>query len=494
MSSLLRLEHISKNFGPNRVLRNVSLDLAPGTIHALVGENGAGKSTLINVIGGLVRPNEGRLIFDGQPLTLTGPFDAIQRGVSIVHQELSLFPNRSVAENVMVRQEPVNRAGFVRTDALLQHAKTALDRVGANVDPQAFVSGLSMGTQQIIEIARALSRRVRLLVLDEPTSSLSEHEAQRLFEVLRDLRAAGVAVLYVSHKLPEVLSLADRISVLRDGELVASFEGADATEEDLVRAMVGRDPLAPLRRPERVRGPAVLQVEGATRRGAFERVSFALHAGEILGFAGLIGAGRTEVGRAIFGADPLDEGSVVLNGVPFEPRSPRRAISRQLAYLPEDRGSQGLFPAMSARSNLVAASQERLLSRWGFLRWSAIKSASMSLMDRLDVRPRDDARLVGQLSGGNQQKVLLGRWLATEPRVFIADEPTRGVDVMAKERIHAHLNELAGQGIGVLLISSDLHEVIGLSDRVAVFRVGRLVTILERGEATEERVMSYAAG
>lgn len=493
MRSVLRVEHVSKRFGPNRVLKDVSLELAPGTIHALVGENGAGKSTLINIVGGLLQPDEGRLLFDGQPLILTGPLDAIERGISTVHQELSVFPNCTVAENIMVSQEPATRAGFVRERALLQQARAALDRIGATVDPKALAGGLSLGTLQVVEIARALSRRVRLLILDEPTSSLSEHEAQRLFTVLRELRGAGVSILYISHKLPEVLSLANQISVLRDGVHVAAFESGAVTEDDLVRAMVGRDLSSLVDRPHRPRGPVVLKVDGATRRGAFENVSFAVHAGEILGFAGLIGAGRTEVGRAIFGADPLDAGSVVLNGAPFAARSPRDAIDRQLAYLPEDRGRLGLFAAMSARANLVAASQDRLVSRWGFLRSMAIRAASMSLMEKLDVRPRDDDSLVRYLSGGNQQKVLLGRWLATAPIVLIADEPTRGVDVIAKGRIHAHLDELARAGVAIVLISSDLLEVIGLSDRVAVFRAGHLVTILEREEATEEMVMRHAA-
>lgn len=491
--ALLRLEGVSRSFGPNRVLNDVSLEFAAGAIHAIVGENGAGKSTLINIIGGLLTPDAGRLHFDGAPLTLAGPLDAIQRGISTVHQELSLFPNRTVAENILVRQEPVNRVGLVRPDALLRQASLALQRIGTSIDPQALVGSLSLGAQQVVEIARALSRRVRLLILDEPTSSLSEHEAQRLFTVLRDLRAHGVAILYVSHKLSEVLALADHISVLRDGDRVASFEAGIATEQDLVRAMVGRDPAAVVARQPRTLGPVVLTVDGATRRGVFQEVSFELHAGEILGFAGLVGAGRTEVGRAVFGADRLDSGTVVLNGAPFVAGSPRDAIDRHLAYLPEDRGALGLFLAMSARANLIVASQDGLVSRWGFLRPSAIRAASAALMDKLDVRPRDDARLVRNLSGGNQQKVLLARWLATSPRVLIADEPTRGVDVMAKQRIHAHLEELAMRGVGVVLISSDLHEVLGLSDRVAVFRAGTLVTILERDQATEEAVMLHAA-
>ena len=492
MSALLRLEGITKRFGPNPVLDGVSLDVEASSIHALVGENGAGKSTLMHVVGGLYRPDAGRLWLDGEPLQLAGPQDAIARGISSVHQELSLFPNRSVAQNIMVCREPT-RASFVRRRAVEARASEALARIGSTLDPSLPLRRLGVGQQQVVEIARALERRARLLVLDEPTAALADHDATRLFKALRELRSQGVAILYVSHRLPEVLALADRVSVLRDGRLVATLDAAAATEQQLVRLMVGREPepLAASRPAEP--GPLLLSVDGLGRRGAFAEVSFSLRQGEILGFAGLIGAGRTEVGRVLFGADGFDQGSITLAGRPFRPRSPREAIANGVAYLTEDRRALGLFLGLAVRDNLVAASQQAVVSRLGFLRPRAIRRLAHALLRQLDVRPLEDGWEVARLSGGNQQKVLLGRWLAARPRLLIADEPTRGVDVGAKSRIHRQLQDLAGQGVGIVVISSDLREVLGLSHRVAVFRAGRLVAVLDGNEATEERVMSHAA-
>jgi ABC-type sugar transport system ATPase subunit len=490
--ALIALDSVSKRFGKNTVLEEVSLEVKPGSIHAIVGENGAGKSTLMNILSGLHQPDGGRLLLDGEALRLKGPLDAIDRGISSVHQELSLFPNRTIAENIMVRREP-KRYGFVKRAELEARAREALGRIGSALDPALPLSRLGIGEQQVVEIARALERSTRLLILDEPTAALTDHDASRLLEVLRDLRAKGTAILYVSHRLAEVLSLADTISVLRDGRLVATLAAAQATEDELVRLMVGREPEPPAERSAAEPGPDLLVAKNLGRPPAFADVSFTLRRGEILGFAGLIGAGRTEVARALFGADALVSGSMTLDGAPFRPRSPREAIAHGVSYLTEDRRALGLFLGLSLRDNVVAASQPAVVSRWGFLRPQRMKEAAMELLRRLDVRPLNDEVEVGNLSGGNQQKVLLGRWLMAQPRLFIADEPTRGVDVGAKARIHAEIQELAKSGVSVLLVSSDLREVLALSHRVAVFRAGRLVRILEAAEASEETVMRYAA-
>ena len=492
MNALVTLDGVSKRYGQNTVLHDVSFEVAPGSIHAVVGENGAGKSTLMHILGGLHRPDGGRLLLDGKIVRLKGPLDAIERGISSVHQELSLFPNRTVAQNIMVRREPT-RAGFVKRSELEARATEALARVGSGIDPTLPLGRLGIGEQQVVEIARALERRARLLVLDEPTAALTDQDALRLFEVLRDLRAKGVAVLYVSHRLPEVLALADTISVLRDGRLVATLVAAETSEDELVRLMVGREPEPLAERSVAEPGPDLLVVSNLGRAPAFADVNFSLRRGEVLGFAGLIGAGRTEVARVIFGADLLATGSMTLGGEPFSPRTPREAIALGVSYLTEDRRGLGLFLGLSLRDNVVAASQDAVVSRFGFLRPRRLKEVAMALLRRLDVRPLDDEREVSHLSGGNQQKVLLARWLMATPRVLIADEPTRGVDVGAKQRIHAELQGLSRSGVGIILVSSDLREVLSLSHRVAVFRAGRLVRILEAVEANEEAVMRYAA-
>jgi ABC-type sugar transport system ATPase subunit len=489
---ILSVDRVSKRFGRHQVLDEVSIAVRAGSIHALVGENGAGKSTLINVIGGVVRPDSGAVALDGRPAAFADPSEAIRAGISTVHQEFSLFPNRTVAQNIFGHREPTGRLGFIRWGALRRQAQEILSEIGVALDPSTPVGTLSVGAQQLVEIAKALSLRARVLILDEPTSALSEHEAQRLFRLLGGLKARGVGIIYISHRLSEVLQIADEISVLRDGR-IAGRATREASPGDLVGMMVGRqiESIAPSRRTKP--GEEIFRVEGLTRHGVFAEVGFGVRKGEILGLAGLVGSGRTEVARAIFGADALDAGRIWLEGRALAIGSPRQAIASGIGYLTEDRKALGLFLAMTVRDNIVAASMPTLVSRAGLLRPRAIRAEAARYVRRLDIRPADDRVETRTLSGGNQQKVLLAKWLSVAPRVLIVDEPTRGVDVAAKAAIHQHLSGLAEAGMAIVLISSDLPEVLGLSDRIAVFRQGRLVTILDGATATQEDVMRHAS-
>jgi len=489
---VLSVDRVSKSFGRHKVLDEVSIAVRAGSVHALVGENGAGKSTLMNVIGGGVRPDSGAVRVDGRPVAFADPSEAIRAGIGTVHQEFSLFPNRTVAQNIFGHHEPTGRLGFIRWRALRRQAQEILSEIGVALDPSTPAGALSVGTQQLVEVAKALSLRARVLILDEPTSALSEHEAQRLFRLLGGLKARGVGIIYISHRLSEVLQIADEISVLRDGR-IAGRATREASPDDLVRMMVGRhlDGMRPSRQSSP--GKEVFAVEGLTRHGAFADVGFAVREGEILGFAGLVGSGRTEVARAIFGADRLDSGRMSLDGRALTIRSPRQAIAAGIGYLTEDRKALGLFLPMTVRDNIVAASMPKLVSRAGLLRPRAIRAEADRYVRQLDIRPADGQVEALTLSGGNQQKTLLAKWLSVAPRVLIVDEPTRGVDVGAKAGIHRHLCELADAGVAIVLISSDLPEVLGLSDRVAVFRQGRLVTILDAAAATQETVMRHAS-
>jgi ABC-type sugar transport system ATPase subunit len=489
---ILRAERVSKTFGTTGVLTDVTFALAPGRVHALVGENGAGKSTLMNILSGGLRPDGGELVFNGRPLALHGPRDAMSRGIAIVHQELSLFPERTVAQNIFSGREPVNALGFVRRKRLLDDASEMLHRVGTSIDPHQRVGSLSVAAQQLVEIAKALSQNAKVLILDEPTSALPAPDGERLLMLTGELKARGVAIVWISHNIPEVLRVADEISVLRDGRLVGFFSRDEATPDRLVSSMVG-GPLeaAAARSPRKPQG-ALLSVEGLSRRGTFTDVSFELGAGEILGFAGLVGSGRTEVARSIFGADRAHAGRVMLGGKTLDARSPRDAIAAGLAYVPEDRKAHGLFLELSTERNVGAAALKRFVTRTMLIRPRRLRHETTRLLEHLDVRPADPERSVRTFSGGNQQKVLLARWLAAGPRVLIADEPTRGVDVSAKARIHRHLRDLAEQGLGIVLISSDLAELLALSDRIAVFKRGRIAAVLE-APAAQDEVMRYAA-
>jgi rhamnose transport system ATP-binding protein len=491
--SLLVLQHLSKRFGAVQALDDVSLTLAAGSIHALVGENGAGKSTLVKILSGVVRPDGGQVLLEGRPLLLSGPADARRQGIAVIHQEPSLFPDLSVMENVFLADPPRDRWGRVDYREMRQRVASLFDRLGVELDPHAEVRGLSMADQQLIEIAKALAGRARVLIMDEPTASLSAHEVQRLFALVEQLRDQGVAILFVSHRLDEIFRLADTITVLRDGRHVRTAPTKELTPADVVRHMVGRALEGTNASASRSRGPVVLEVQGLTRRGAFNDVSFALHQGEILGMAGLVGAGRTEVARVLFGIDRPDFGRMWLEGREVAVGSPATALEMGIAYVPEDRHQQGLVLPFSITANVSLPILHRLFPR-GVVRPVRERALAQRYRSELRIRSSGVDQPVSDLSGGNQQKVVLAKWLATQPKVLILDEPTRGIDVGAKAEVHRIVEHLASQGLAILLISSDLPEVLALSDRILVMYEGRVTAIFSRQEASEERVMAAASG
>ncbi len=492
MEPILQVENINKSFSGNSVLHDVSFTVYPGQVHSLVGENGAGKSTLMNIIGGIHKPDSGSIRLNGRPVMFADPWQAKQAGISLVHQELSLAPNMSVAQNIFIRREPHNRLGMIHWKKLYADTERLFKRIGVEIEPTALVAEYSVAIQQIIEIAKALSFDAKLIIMDEPTSALSESEVDRLYAIVRDLQEHGIAIVFISHKLGEVFRISDEISVLRDGHMVGTVKAAQSSHEEIIQLMVGRQ-LGDLYPPKgSVFAEEILSVEGFTRLPYFQDVNFTVRKGEIFGFAGLVGSGRTETARAIFGADPKTSGTLRLNGEIIKITSPCDAIDYGVTYLSEDRKSMGLFLKMPVRDNIVAASLNYFVNRRGFLKHKLIEQHSKAYVEKMQIRPFNDEVLMINLSGGNQQKSLLAKWLSAKPKVLIADEPTRGVDVGAKAKIHQDLRELANQGIGVIVISSELPEVLGLSDRIAVFREGRITAILDGKTTSQEEVMKYA--
>jgi rhamnose transport system ATP-binding protein len=481
---------ISKQFGATQALTDVSLELRAGQIRALVGENGAGKSTLAKILAGIHQPDSGTLTLGGIPTVLRSPVDARANGIAVVHQEPQLFPDLSVAENVFIGHVPPGRLGTVDWGAMRTGAETLFRELDVPLDPRMLVRGLSMADQQLIEIARSLSVETSVLILDEPTASLSAHEVARLFSIVRQLRDRGVAILFVSHRLDEVFELCDQATVLRDGRHVISAPTAELTTADLIRHMVGRA-VTLFPRVESPVGDVLLEVSGLTRAGVFDDVSFSVRSGEIVGFAGLVGAGRTEVARVLFGIDRRDAGVVRLGDREVAFASPSEAMAAGVAYLPEDRHQQGLVLDFSIAHNVTLPILPRLFPRL-FVRESREWSVGDGYATRLDVRMTGVDQPASALSGGNQQKVVLAKWLATEPRILILDEPTRGIDIGAKVEVHRIISELAASGLGIILISSDLPEVLAMSDRIIVLHEGRISAEIARADATEETVM-YAA-
>jgi len=489
----LKLEHIYKAFPGVQAVQDVSLEVYGGEILALVGENGAGKSTLMNIVNGVVALDSGRIVLDGQAVQIPSPRRALELGITMIHQELALIPELTVGQNISLGREPRRFGGWINWQQVYRQAQQELDRLGIQVSARARVADLSIAERQLVEIAKALSYQARLIVLDEPTSSLTSRETETLFRLVRTLRQEGVALIYISHRLEEVFELADRIAVMRDGQLVAQGKVTEFTPNRLVHLMVGRELNEFFPKSQTQQGKPILKVVDLQAGKEVRGVSFELRRGEIVGLAGLVGSGRTNVARVLFGVERLKQGAIWFEGKPVHIRSPRDAIRLGIGLVPEDRKAQGLFLKQSVRYNIGTALLERL-SRLSFLNFRAINQIVRNLVERLRVRTPSLNQQVRNLSGGNQQKVVISRWLALNPKVLILDEPTRGVDVGAKAEIHALMNELAAQGMAILMISSELPEVLGVSDRILVMREGRVVAELTRAEATQDRIMQAATG
>jgi ABC-type sugar transport system ATPase subunit len=489
----VRFEGVSKRFPGAQALTDVSFEIASGACHALCGENGAGKSTLGKIVAGIHQPDGGRLLINGSEVHFTSPRDALAAGVGMVHQELAFCDNLSVAENLTLSGLPA-RGGFVDREAMRRRAEEMLRETGTELDVTREFGKLAIGQRQMVQIAAAVGGGARIIVFDEPTSSLSQAEAERLFALIERLKARGVTCIYVSHRMPEIFQLCDAVTILRDGRHVATRPTASLGESDLVQMMIGR-PLAEYfgRHSTAGVGDEVLRVEGLTVPGKFEDVSFGVRAGEIVGLAGLMGAGRSEVASALFGLERPSHGRIVLRGTPVVVRSPAHAIALGIGYVPEDRKRQGLVLSASGLHNTSLPILDRL-SRLRWIRRARERSIAREYFDRLRVRtPSLDATVAG-LSGGNQQKIVLAKWLAASSQILILDEPTRGVDVGAKAEIHALVGELATRGTAIIVISSELPEVISLSDRIVVLRNGRMAGEIPRREATEDAVLRLMAG
>jgi rhamnose transport system ATP-binding protein len=490
---VLSLRHAAKAFGAVRAVVDGSLDLYAGEAHALIGENGAGKSTLVKMLAGVHQPDSGQLLMEGSPIVLSGPAAAQAAGIAVIYQEPTLFPDLTVAENIFMGRQPLLPGRRIDRRELRAQSAALFGRLGVPLDPGRLCRGLSIADQQLVEIAKALSLDARVIVMDEPTAALSATEVTRLFEVMRTLRAAGAAVVFISHRLEEVFASCQRVTVMRDGTHVLSSALAGLTADDLVRAMVGRQ------MPERTAGERgqpgeqVLRVEQLTREGVFTGITLEVRAGEIVALAGLVGSGRSEVARAVFGIDRYDAGTVTVGGQRLRRASPAAAMAAGVGYVPEDRRQQGLVMDMSVQQNVALASLRRL-RRAGLVRSAAERAFAADWAQRLRLKYGKLTDPVSMLSGGNQQKVVLAKWLGRHPGLLIVDEPTRGIDIATKAEVHRLLARLAQDGVAILMISSELPEVLHIGDRILVMREGRLTAEYSHEEASEEKIMASATG
>ncbi len=490
-SATLELREVAKAFGPVVALSSAGIRVEPGSIHALVGENGAGKSTLIKIVAGVHRRDYGDFLLEGESVDFTSTAESKAAGVAVIYQEPTMFPDLSVTENIFMGRQPLTAGRRLDRAAMYAEAEELFTRLGVHIDPRRPALGLSIADQQIIEIAKAISLDARLLIMDEPTAALSGVEVDRLFAVARSLRDEGRALVFISHRFDEVFALCDMVTVMRDGAYVATHRVDETSVEEMVSLMVGREVADLFPKTPAAVGEAVLEVAGLSSAGVFHDVSFEVRAGEIVGLAGLVGAGRSEIARAVFGVDRYDSGTVTLNGRTVAAHDPRAAIRAGMAFIPEDRRKQGLVTDASVARNVAGVIRGKL-AKGGILTQRAESRAAGPWAGRLEVKTAALDMNAATMSGGNQQKVVIAKWLATDPKLLIIDEPTRGIDVGTKSEVHRLLSELAGEGLAIVMISSELPEVLGMADRVLVVCEGRLTADIPRAEATPETVMHAA--
>ena len=490
---LLEVSDVRKAFPGVLALDGVQFRLKRGHVHALMGENGAGKSTLMKIIAGIYTPDSGSFRLKGLEIRLNSPLDALRYGIAMIHQELNLMAYMTVAENIWLRREPRNAFGFIDHGEMRRRTQTLFDRLEIDIDPEAEVLDLSVASRQMVEIAKAVSYDSDILIMDEPTSAITDKEVAHLFRIIRALKSEGKGIVYITHKMNELFEIADEVSVFRDGRFVGEYEAGAVTRDDIIKLMVGREVTQMFPKIDAPIGEVVLSVKNLALEGRFSGVSFDLRKGEILGLAGLVGSGRSNVAETIFGVTPATSGQIFIDGVETTMRSPGQAMDAGLAFLTEDRKESGCFLLLDIVANMQAAILRRGFSRAGFVKSGEIEKLCQAQAARLRVRTPDLNEPVINLSGGNQQKVLIARWLLTKPRILILDEPTRGVDVGAKAEIHRLVSELAAQGVAVLMISSELPEVLGMSDRVLVMHEGRMTGLVDRKDASQVKIMELAA-
>lgn len=490
--NILQVQNLSKSFVGVKALDNIQFELKEGEVHALMGENGAGKSTFMKILMGLLTPDSGEIIFEGEILKSSNVYENLKKGISMIHQEILVIPELTVAQNIFLGRE-INFRNWLNDKAINQKAQELLDLIGIEINAKTKIKSLSIAEKQMVEIAKAISNNAKVIIMDEPTSALSDKEVAMLFKIIKDLKAQSVAIIYISHKMDEIYEITDRITVLRDGKYIATKNTNELDKNALIALMVGReiDNLFPEKENFKGEKKAILSINDFSKKGKFEDINFEVHAGEVLGIAGLMGAGRTEIARAIFGLDKYDSGEIILNGNKIKIKSPKEAIENGIGYVSEDRKALGFIPAMSINENISLSSLANFSKAW-FVNSTNELEATTQLSNDLKIKSTSINQKVMNLSGGNQQKVVVGKVLLANPDVVILDEPTRGIDVGAKFEIYKLINQLTDKGIAVIMISSELPEILGMSDRILVLSKGKQTAILSKEDATQEKIMHYA--